>query len=267
MPHKIGSTPALAWLALLAAVLAVAASAGFALERLWHVPPGTLSGREAVRFPRAAQEVPAVLGAPMVCGISARRLDGLGTLDLMVQAGAVIRMDDGTFDSHPGAADAMVPEWARDHMVPWGWNGPWQMGLRSTRHLHASGWPWLALATIYEPQFLVDGEPRMWVGLDSDGYHRVTATSPPGGGFPTPWPTLVSWPAMVANALVQWIPMFALVVLGALGVRACVSRYRRSRGFCPKCRYPLAQGGQNRCPECGETSNSERRPKGTAILP
>ncbi len=52
-------------------------------------------------------------------------------------------------------------------------------------------------------------------------------------------------------SLLFWV--FWSAVLGATFVpSAIVSRRRRARGQCLKCGYAMAEGGLDRCPECGQ---------------
>lgn len=259
-----------------------------ALDCARRFPLGANAGREAVRFPgdmppalaTAARPRPAApaedpddganLAAPFValaaerapllrCGIVAVREERFGTIDLRVQTGAIIRPVDGTYDSDEGAAERVVPLWARDLLVPWGWDGAWSLGQQSVRHVQATGWPWPALASVSHPTMIGPSGPVGWqptMGALMTG--PATATGAGRAQTPHVWPTLVLWRGLLADVAAHAVAWSVLLwsMIRFLGWSRRALRTRR--GACRRCGYSLAGNSAGACPECGHPLPARR---------
>lgn len=232
-------------IALLAAALGFATTTAVALVCAWTLPPVVCSGQEIIRFPERHR-----------CGIVVQRLDRRGGVDITVQTGAIVRMGDG-FDAGAGRVEAMVPRWARDELVPWGWDGQWRVGQRSARHLIPRGWPWPAFAATLEAQGSTPDGPMGWKVLR--GIERTpSAVVPMTATVPDVLPIWPLWWGLlldIAFFTVVWLGIIVVIVVAWSITRR---RLRRRRGLCVACGYPVRRGardGDHRkdraCPECG----------------
>jgi hypothetical protein len=267
-PSRLPKTKTVLSLAVAALGVSLCLAALFAMLTSVSLPTTGLGGREAVRFPGYAKAGPALGERPMHCGIVARRRRGLGTLEIAIQAGAVVRAADSSFDSYPGATEELVPQWARDKLIPWGWDGPWQVGMASTRRLYANGWPWPALVWVVRPSVQnSNGQWLDWRALAESGNPVPLPLGNSGTIRLGSLPFSVLWDGLMASALVLWLPVLGILGWGTWVMRRIPRWIRLRRGLCPHCAYPLKGSPVSRCPECGETSNSARRPKSESILP
>jgi hypothetical protein len=224
----------------------VAGAVGTAAFTASRLAPTIVTGRETIRFPEANR-----------CGIVAWRRDRPGAVEVTVQTGTIIRMGND-FESAPHAVERLVPAWVRDRAVPWGWDGPWQIGLRSVRHLILIGWPWPAFMAVMEAQGDSNLGPGGWRVIE--GTVRGPApTSPWDPNMPRLWPAVtprqIHWPGLLANTLV-FAAASAVVLLAGLTSFHMLRRYRRlARGCCVACGYrisgPMGVNAHATCPECG----------------
>jgi hypothetical protein len=257
---------------MISALLGVSSAVVLSLELARRSPLASCAGRESVRFPGAIPlerrrpasapnpggaprdwPIPMPSGAqslePMRCGIIAVSERRFGVLDIRVQTGAVMRAMDASFDAGDEAVERVVPAWARDMLVPWGWDGPWTLGQQSMRQLQATGWPWPAFASVASPQFIAFSGPAGWrpeLGA------FVSGSAPAGGGMPRFWPGRLLWVGFVGNASV-FSATWLLVLLASrwLG-RRWVRFGRARRNACPACGQTFGSARPAACPECGE---------------
>lgn len=220
----------------------------------WHysvaLAPAIRSGAETLRFPTKDR-----------CGIVVHRVDRVGGIDITVQTGMITRMG-GPIDAESGAVEARVPAWARDELVPWGWEGAWQPGQRSVRHLLVRGWPAPAFAAVLEARSESPDGLGGWTVIAGVDLSPPRA-SPFSPGFPRVALTRLLWPGVVANTAVYAAGWFVALLSAVAGARWLRSARRRRRGQCTHCGYamtplsarasPAADGGRmrERCPECG----------------
>ncbi len=204
-----------------------------------HTKPVLGGGPEVIRFPSKEH-----------IGIVAHHVESPGALDLDVQTGMIVRQG-GNYDAADGAAEAAVPEWARDDLVPNGWDGAWQPGMHSYRHLCARGWPWPAFAVVYEAQADTPSGPAGWkvvAGIDRSSGPR----NPFDPTLPDALPTVPLWGPVAADTSLASVVWFGALVLSTEVIRRW-RRHRRWRaGLCPDCAYD--RGGLDPatpCPECG----------------
>lgn len=204
-----------------------------------RLTPVIRSGPETLRFPTNDR-----------CGIAVHRLDRTGGVDITVATGAITRMG-GPFDAQPGAVESKVPAWARDLLVPWGWDGAWQIGQSSNRHLVLRGWPWPAFAAVLRATGSTPEGPSGWTVVD--GIDR----SPPRA---SPWSTVVPetlptrpiWSGLLLDSSLFAAIWFFLLLGSATFWTGARRRRRRRRGLCVACGYPASSSG-GACPECGGT--------------
>lgn len=98
---------------------------------------------------------------------------------------------------------------------------------------------------------ITSGFPFRWVYVDWYGAEDTGPTK-----FEHAWtnakkervvPLGVRWLPMLVNLAMFWLAWFLALGL----VQRLISRSRRRRGQCTKCRYALAGLSSSRCPECG----------------
>ena len=228
-------------LGLAATIFGVGTAIGVAALATVRQPAAVVGGRETIRFPETTR-----------CGIVAWRRDGAGAIDVTIQTGMIMRMG-GDYDAEPGAVEKLVPSWARDHVVPWGWDGPWQPGLRSVRHIVLRGWPWPMCYAVLQAQGDSPDGPGGWTVIEGTLRGRA-ATSPWDPVMPTAWPTVPHWPGAIANAAF-FAMVWGLVGLAAFALRDSIrSSWRRRRGRCAHCGHPFGASEPSGCccPECGQ---------------
>jgi hypothetical protein len=156
------------------------------------------------------------------------------------------------------AAYVNVPEESPPRTRVPAWTLPKPIPIPGDTHLlsaatWAYGWPspqFRAAVHRWTPRLTANQEQ-----LVSSGWHLRFRSKPPPLTRENGWlafrsahlPLRVYWPGLIANALVSAVPVFLLGV----GIRSLRRQFRRRRGRCPSCNYPLVSLTSERCPECG----------------
>lgn len=138
------------------------------------------------------------------------------------------------------APEALVPQWARDTVVPWPARAPWpSAGLACDRWLIARGWPMRALWC----DWWMNGTPKATLerGIPLPGWNAMA-------GYPRVLPCSPRWLALFVDLVFYafcWGVLFQSMIL--------IRRWRTPvPGHCPRCNYDLAGiPAPAICPECG----------------
>lgn len=124
----------------------------------------------------------------------------------------------------------LVPGDSRPYWLRWGEHNDPQISRGV-----AAGWPWLCVWGRTDNNVNHDPQDRR-TGLSYVRVGRATRAFP--------WLPLV--PGLIGNTVFYALPLIVLWY-AMVGLRR---RWRRRRGRCPNCAYPM-QDGVARCPECG----------------
>jgi hypothetical protein len=208
---------------LLGALTTIAVAFGCA----WLERGISATAREATRYPE-----------PPNCGMRIKRIEMATGFDIQAQTGTIVENIKSP-NSDPGDVDRLVPEWARPPLVPWGWQGGWQIGQWSYRRLAARGWPMAAMWSAAEARSATHSGFGSWVVIEG----IALDPPPPPCVFSATIPRAIPTRPIVAG--------FAVDTVVSRGDDGC------SRGWEP-C-WPPVRGVSSRREPCGTTPNQRHR--------
>ncbi|MFO0875372.1 MAG: hypothetical protein U0575_15575 [Phycisphaerales bacterium] len=217
---------------LLGALTTIAVAFGCA----WLERGISATAREATRYPE-----------PPNCGMRIKRIEMATGFDIQAQTGTIVENIKSP-NSDPGDVDRLVPEWARPPLVPWGWQGGWQIGQWSYRRLAARGWPMAAMWSAAEARSATHSGFGSWVVIEG----IALDPPPPPGVFSATIPRAIPTRPIVAGFAVDTVVYVVawLALLFALG--AARRTLQRHRNRCVACGYDRRATARDApCPECG----------------
>ncbi|MCH8825222.1 MAG: hypothetical protein IH984_17135 [Planctomycetes bacterium] len=142
-----------------------------------------------------------------------------------------------------GLPESLVPNWARDELLPWQSSSITQLNDFGNWTVDARGWPQLSLWCVWARKILrlrpAEGGiqlPERWVMEHDRQWLRVTTL-----------PYRPIWPGFAINTIF-YATILWLLTLGPFTARRMI---RRKRGLCIKCGYDLRGMDHDKCPECG----------------